>query len=104
MNKLIATYKTLINETLPQAYQSPVRYNHCFNRIILDWLFGDCWYNHLNRNKTAVSQLSETQLQQAIQRMNAWIESYDLLVVDNQNSLTWRKKTRAVLIEGNGMW
>lgn len=23
--------------------------DHCFMRIILDRLFGDCWYNHLDR-------------------------------------------------------
>ena len=94
MTDLITTYKTLINETLPATYQSPVCFNHCFNRIVLDWLFTDCWYNHLNTNKTAISQLNETQLQQAVQRMNEWLCNHDVLVADNNNSLLWRKKLK----------
>lgn len=96
MEDLISNYKILINETLPATYQSPVRFNHCFNRIVLDWLFTDCWYHHLDRKKTAISQLTETQLQQAVQRMNAWLENHNLLVEDNANSLRWRKKPNGI--------
>jgi hypothetical protein len=92
MEDLIATYKRLINTDLPAKYKSPVRFNHCFNRIILDWLFNDCWYNHLNRKQTAISQLSREQLQAAISRMNAWLHNYDLLYLDNSRSLNFRKK------------
>ncbi len=93
MDNLTETYRTLINETLPATYQSPVRFNHCFNRIILDWLFADCWYPYLDRNKTAISQLSDMQLQQAIARMNEWLLNHDVLIADNLNSLQYRKKT-----------
>lgn len=89
---LINRYKQMLNEVLPATFIKPVRYNHCFNRIILDWLFQDVWYPHLDRSKTAISQLDTTQLQKMIERMELWLQNPDLLFEDNQKSLTWRKK------------
>ncbi len=89
---LISRYKQLLNEILPASFTKPVRYNHCFNRIVLDWLFQDVWYNHLNNSKTAISQLDTTQLQQMVERMEQWLLEPDLLFEDNQKSLNWRKK------------
>ncbi len=94
MKELITEYKELLNIRLPGKYTYPVKYNHCFNRIILDWLFNDCWYNHLDRRKTAISQLSETQLKAVINRMTQWMAGHQLLVEDNENSLLYRGKTQ----------
>lgn len=94
MEDLITTYKRLINIELPAKYQSPVHFNHCFNRIILDWLFNDCWYNHLSRKQTAISQLTREQLQSAIARMNEWLQNHELLYADNNRSLNFRKKIK----------
>lgn len=91
MEELIRLYKDLLNVQLPAKYSYPVRYNHCFNRIILDWLFGDCWYNHLDKKQTAVSQLDERQLKTAIARMNEWLLDQQLLIRDNGRSLGFRK-------------
>lgn len=91
---LINRYKQLLNEILPASFTKPVRYNHCFNRIILDWLFQDVWYNHLDHLKTAISQLNTIQLQQMVERMEQWLLKPDLLFEDNQKSLTWRKDKR----------
>ena len=88
---LSSRYKQLLNEILPASFTKPVRYNHCFNRIILDWLFQDAWYRHLNSSKTAISQLDTIQLQQMVERMEQWLQNPDLLFEDNQRSLTWRK-------------
>ncbi len=90
MEELIHAYKQLVNVHLPAKYSYPVCSNHCFNRIILDWLFCDCWYNHLSRNKTAISQLTPQQLRTSIERMNQWMQDQALLVTDNNNSLRWR--------------
>lgn len=92
MKELMATYKQLLNVTLPATYTFPVRFNHCFNRIVLDWLFQDCWYNHLSRRQTAISQLSEEQLQQVIGRMQLWLQDQQVLIADNQASLFHRSK------------
>ncbi len=91
MEDLKVRYENLINIELPAKYNSPVRFNHCFNRIILDWLFKDCWYNHLSRKHTAISQLNETQLQSAVDRMGTWLQDHELLVKDNNLSLSFRK-------------
>jgi hypothetical protein len=89
---LVIRYKQLLNDTLPASFTTPVRHNHCFNRIVLDWLFQDAWYHHFNSSKTAISQLSDVQLQQMINRMEAWLQQPELLFEDNRRSLAWRKK------------
>jgi len=88
----IETYKQLINETLPRTYTQPVRANHCFARIVLDWLFKNCWYNHLSRKTPAFRQLSSKQLAAAIGRMQEWLTDHSLLVEDNIASLKYRGK------------
>lgn len=70
----------------------PVRYNHCFARIVLDNLFGCCWYEALNRNGPAYKQLTEEQLEQAIALAESVISQPDKYIHQlNQNSLRWRK-------------
>lgn len=91
MEDLKAKFKFLINETLPAAYNEPVKFNHCYNRIILDWLFKDCWYNHLDKNKIARQQLNPQQLLKAINRMQQWLQNKALLIEDNKASLQYRK-------------
>jgi hypothetical protein len=88
-------YKQLLNQILPATFTKPVRYNHCFNRVVLDWLFQDAWSKHLDNSKTAISQLTEAQLQSMVNRMEQWLKQPDLLFQDNQNSLAWRNKLKA---------
>ncbi len=92
--KPIEQFKHLINHVLPSTYIKPVRFNHCFNRIILDWLYKDCWYNHLDKNNTAISQLNDQQLNKAILRMKDWLKDQQLLIDDNNASLIYRKKSK----------
>lgn len=89
---LRADYQLLINHTLPAAIAYPVQHNHCFARIILDWTFNDCWYNHLHQKTPAYLQLSETQLSNAIERMQAWLQQPQLLVQDHKASLSYRNR------------
>ena len=72
-----------------------VRYDHCFMRIILDRLFGDCWYNHLDRRTAAYKQLTRNQLLWCI-AMAEQIESGDTEALEswNQDSLRWRGKLK----------
>ena len=85
-------YIRLVNDVLPQTFTQPVRFNHCFARIVLDWLFQDVWYNHLNRKIPAYQQLSDRQLLAAVQRMQLWVQQPNVLHADNQASLRYRKK------------
>jgi hypothetical protein len=97
LSQLRNQYLELTNQVLPQLASSrkfPVRYNHCFQRIILDNLFGRCWYEVLERNREpAYKQLSEDQLEQAITLANSIIAQPDSYLKQlNQNSLRWRGK------------
>lgn len=94
MQNLVADYRSLINQVLPQTFTYPVRFNHCFARVVLDWLFQDCWYNHLHQNVPAYKQLTGAQLQAAVTRMQQWIKESQLLVEDNKASLGYRRTLR----------
>ncbi|MCJ8209816.1 hypothetical protein MUY27_08855 [Mucilaginibacter sp. RS28] len=94
MGEALDRYKTLLNEILPGTFVKPVRYNHCFNRIVLDWLFQDVWYKHLERAKPAVTQVSEAQLSKMVYRMEQWLAQPHLLWEDNRKSLAWRRDYR----------
>ena len=92
-------YLELINRKLPQEAKHrdfPVRFNHCFARIILDNLFQCCWYEAIDRKKgTAYKQLSEEQLTKAIALAEEIINSPDVYIRElNQNSLRWRGKLK----------
>lgn len=49
----------LTNRVLPDLAQQRrflIRFNHCFQRIVLDNLFNGCWYDVLNRREPVLSQ------------------------------------------------
>ncbi len=87
----------LTNEAMPGVAKEqhwPVRFNHCFQRIILDALFEDCWYNHLNRSSRtpAYRQLTEDQLTYAIAIGEEMISSPEVVKRLNRQSLIYRGK------------
>ncbi|MGI4828440.1 MAG: hypothetical protein ACRYFU_09665 [Janthinobacterium lividum] len=48
----IARWKHLTEQVLPALAQDgrwPIRLDHCFKRICLDYAFQDVWYKHLRR-------------------------------------------------------
>lgn len=70
-----------------------VKEDHCFMRILLDRLFGDCWYNHLDRRLTAYKQLNDQQLRKCIGMAEHLIECDEgTLAAWNRDSLRWRGK------------
>lgn len=89
-------YFEITNEVLPALAEKEswsINKNHCFQRIILDNLFYDCWYNHLDQDLPAYVQLSEEDLEKAIsigERIADYGASY--LHALNLNSLRWRGK------------
>ncbi|MBW4540116.1 MAG: hypothetical protein KME43_13365 [Myxacorys chilensis ATA2-1-KO14] len=91
-------YLELTNQTLPALANErklPVRSNHCFQRIVLDNLFGCCWYEVLNRKQPAYKQLSQEQLEKAIAIAQSMIDQPDEYIRQlNQNSLNWRGKDK----------
>ena len=62
-------------------------------RIILDRLFGDCWYNHLDRRLSAYKQLNDEQLRECISMAGQLLGGdTEALVPWNRDSLRWRGK------------
>lgn len=98
LEALRSEYLDIINHRLPELAKQasmPVRFNHCFARIVLDNLFEDCWYNHLSRKQPAYKQLDSQQLQDAISIAQAMLDNPDCAKTLNNNSLRWRgKQTR----------
>lgn len=96
LSYLRTRYLKLTNQVLPELArqrQFPVKYNHCFQRIVLDNLFGCCWYEALDRKDTAYKQLTEEQLERAIAIAESMIiQTNEHTHQLNRNSLRWRKK------------
>ena len=96
-NELQQQYLHLTNEVMPNVAKEqhwPVQFNHCFQRIILDALFEDCWYHHLDRNSRipAYRQLTEAQLAQSITIGERMIASPEEVKQLNRQSLAHRGK------------
>ncbi len=96
LTQLRNQYLALTNRVLPDLAQQrrfPVRFNHCFQRVVLDNLFARCWYDVLSRREPAYKQLTEEQLERAIAIAETIIsQPDDYLDQLNQNSLRWRGK------------
>ena len=70
-----------------------LREDHCFGRVLLDDAVGACWYDVLDRRRTAFRQLSDEQLAGAVALGDRLLVEGDPLLrqLDDQ-SLTWRGK------------
>lgn len=91
-------YLEMVNQKLPDQAKHrnfPVFLNHCFGRIILDNLFGRCWYEVLDKKRgPAYRQLSEEQLEMALAIARAIIENPDAYIRElDRQSLRWRGKS-----------
>lgn len=90
-NELRDEYMKFINHCLPEAAKKnnwPISENHCFGRVILDFMYQDAWYKHLS--SPGYKHLSEYQLIVACERMQQWLNNPQLLIKDNQKSLIYR--------------
>ena len=93
LKQLRQQYLYLINKQLPAAIKQPVRFNHCFARIVLDHLHQQRW-DEVIQQRPAYKQLNAAQLQQAIVRMEQWLREPELVFADNEQSLRWRGKLK----------
>jgi hypothetical protein len=89
-------YLELTRVTLPSVARAngwSVTEDHCFMRIVLDQLFDDCWYRHLDKRLVAYKQLSDDQLAVAIDLANSILDQGEVLLeIWNRQSLAWRGK------------
>ncbi len=95
---LLEEYRRLVRVELPRAANEgcwTLRLDHCFARVILDALFGGCWYAHLERGRgrSAESQLDAAQLRRAVALARGMLAGGDAEVRRlNAQSLVWRGK------------
>ena len=88
---LQAEYRELTAERLPaQATAAwPVQADHCFQRIVLDALFEDVWYDHV-ADRPAVESLTADQLREAIAIAESLLDDPDRVAELNRASLRYR--------------
>ncbi|CAA9588306.1 hypothetical protein AVDCRST_MAG81-4384 [uncultured Synechococcales cyanobacterium] len=97
---LIQEYLRLTKTVLPQKARESrwiLTQDHCFQRVILDSLFQDCWYYYLD--KPAYQHLTEIQLINAIFAANQILASgNEYLKSLNCQSLKWRGKASGCVV------
>ena len=86
----------LTKEVLPmmasdKKLQWPVKYDHCFQRIVLDNICNGCWYDHLKR--PAYKHLTNSQALKAVKLCEDIITGNADLHTLNRKSLmmAWKK-------------
>lgn len=91
--ELQATYRELTETRLPaQATAAwPVQDDHCFQRIVLDAVFEDEWYDHV-AGRPAYEHLTADQLRAAIDIAREMLDDPDRVAELNRASLDYRGK------------
>jgi hypothetical protein len=90
---LEARWLQLTREVLPRLADArgwPVRYNHCFQRILLDAACGGRWYDHVER-RPAYRHLDDARLYGAVALAEAVARGEADLHALNAQSLRWRR-------------
>ena len=92
----VARYRVLVRVELPAAARAGgwvLREDHCFGRVLLDDAVGGCWYDVLDRRRTAFLQLTDEQLSGAVALGERLLVEGDPLLRElDERSLAWRGK------------
>jgi hypothetical protein len=96
LSQLRERYRQTVHEELPATAQNsdgwPIHLDHCFGRVVLDNLFEDEWYDHVD-GRPAYEHLSAEQLRTALDIADRMLtEGRPAVEQYNQNSLRWRDK------------
>ena len=97
ISDLREAYKQKVTDELPEKAQHsdgwPIHPDHCFGRVVLDTLFQDEWYDHVD-GRPAYENLSEEELREAIRIADEMLQRGRPAVERlNDNSLRWRGKS-----------
>ena len=85
-------YARKLHERLPEQAgdEWPIDLDHCFGRVVLDTLFEDEWYTHVD-GRPAYEHLSPAELRDAIEIADRMLECGRPVVAElNERSLRWR--------------
>jgi hypothetical protein len=91
---LEAEWLRLTRHTLPDLARTrawPVRFDHCFQRILLDHAVGGRWYDHV-AGRPAYRHLDDAALAAAVGLARAVAAGEADLALLNRRSLAWRGK------------
>lgn len=94
LSSLRETYRRRVTEDLPAAARAgedwPIHLDHCFGRVVLDALFEDVWYDHVD-GRPAYEHLSAAELDTAIAIAERMLEEGQPAVAElNDASLRYR--------------
>jgi hypothetical protein len=95
LTRLRTAYRRRVNGWLPQAARCagdwPIQADHCFARVVLDAVFDDVWYDHVD-DRPAIKQLAAADLRQAI-AIAEWLlrKGRPAVVTLHERSLRWRE-------------
>ncbi|RDC60242.1 Methylated-DNA--[protein]-cysteine S-methyltransferase [Alteripontixanthobacter maritimus] len=92
-DKLVESWFVLTRETMPALARErewPVRFDHCFQRILLDNAVGAKWRDQIA--SPAYRNASDAQLKRAIALGEAAVADEEDLAELNRRSLAWRGK------------
>jgi hypothetical protein len=94
VTRLRMAYSRRVNDWLPAAARCagdwPIQTDHCFARVVLDTVFEDAWYDHVD-GRPAVGHLSPTELSRAVAVADRLLRDGRPAVVEaNDQSLRWR--------------
>ena len=84
------TKEALPNKALKQNRNWPISNDHCFQRVVLDNVFGGAWYDFVPA--PAYQHLTERHLQKAVALCEAILDGSADIFALNRASLHWRKK------------
>jgi hypothetical protein len=91
---LVERWRELTERVLPEQAQVerwPLRLDHCFKRVCLDWACGGVWYEHSSR--PAERRMPEALFRQAVVCAEELAGGgVELLWERNRASLQWRGK------------
>ena len=94
--ELVERWKELTERVLPErarAERWPLRMDHCFKRVCLDWAFGDVWYRHCAR--PAERNIEGDALGRAVKCAEEIVTGgVEVLRERNRSSLLWRGKCK----------
>jgi hypothetical protein len=94
LTALRTAYARRLDDRLPAVAARrdgwPIHAGHCFERVVLDNLFRDEWYDHVE-GRPARRHLAATQLRRAIDLADRMLDEGRPAVVElNARSLRWR--------------
>jgi hypothetical protein len=91
----IDQYLYLTRFAMPEAalikrHDWPIKFDHCFQRVVLDNVCNGAWYDYIKQ--PAYRHLSETQAQAAVKLCESILADEMDLHCLNKRSLRWRQK------------